>query len=64
MQLASFRLVLVLSLLLCSDNKGIPEKVIEDAFVESYRLLCSDDKEILNEFLQRVDETLSNTVNK
>lgn len=49
----------------CPDSKGISEKAIEDAFVESYRLLCSDDKEILNEFLQRVDDTLSSSmVNK
>lgn len=49
----------------CPDSKGIPEKAIEDAFVESYRLLCSDNKDVLNEFLQRMDDTLSSsTINK
>jgi DNA invertase Pin-like site-specific DNA recombinase len=49
----------------CPDSKGIPEQAIEEAFLESYRLLCDDNKDILDEFLQRMDETLSSsTVNK
>lgn len=49
----------------CPDSKGIPEKAIEDAFVESYQLLCSNNKDILNEFLQRMDDALSSSsVNK
>ena len=36
---------------LCPDSKGIPEQVIEEAFIESYRLLCSDNQEVMNEFL-------------
>lgn len=49
----------------CPDSKGIPEQAIEEAFLESYRLLCDDNKDILNEFLQRMDDTLSSsTVNK
>jgi hypothetical protein len=49
----------------CSDSKAIPEKAIEDAFVESYRLLCSDNKEVLEEFLQRMEDNLnSSNVNK
>ena len=43
----------------CPDSKGIPEKCIEDAFVESYRLLCSDNREVLDEFIQRVENSLS-----
>lgn len=43
----------------CPDSKGIPEKVIEDAFVESYKLLCGDNREVLDEFIQRVEATLS-----
>lgn len=45
----------------CKDSKGISEKAIEDAFVESYRLLCADNKEVLEEFLQRIDDTLSDS---
>lgn len=49
----------------CPDSKGIPEQAIEEAFLESYRLLCGDNKDILDEFLQRMDDTLSSsTVNK
>lgn len=42
----------------CPNSKGISEKVIEDAFLESYRLLCGDNKEVLNEFIDRVENTL------
>lgn len=49
----------------CPDSKGIPETAIEEAFIESYRLLCHNNKDVLEEFLQRLDEILSNsTVNK
>lgn len=43
----------------CPDSKGIPEQVIEDAFVESYRMLCNDHKEVLVEFIKRIEKTLS-----
>lgn len=43
----------------CPDSKGIPEKVIEDAFIESYKLLCGDNREVLDEFIERVEVTLS-----
>lgn len=42
----------------CPDSKGISERIIENAFVESYRMLCVDDKEVLEEFFQRVERTL------
>lgn len=42
----------------CPDSKGIPEKVIEEAFIESYRLLCGDNRDVLDEFIQRVELTL------
>ena len=42
----------------CPDSKGIPESVIEQAFIESYRMLCEDDKEILSEFLKKVEKSL------
>ena len=43
---------------LCPDSKGIPEQVIEEAFVESYRLLTSDNQDVMKEFLKRVEDTL------
>jgi len=45
----------------CPDSKGIPEEAIEKAFVESYRLLCSDNKEIIEDFLKNIEETLNST---
>lgn len=42
----------------CPDSKAITERIIENAFVESYRMLCVDDKEVLEEFFQRVERTL------
>ena len=43
----------------CPDSKGIPENVIEDAFIESYKMLCADNKDVLEEFIRRVEKTLS-----
>lgn len=43
----------------CPDSKGIPEQVIEEAFIESYRMLCTDNKDVLDEFLKRVEKSLN-----
>ena len=43
----------------CPDSKGIPEQVIEEAFIESYKMLCADNKDVLDEFITRVEKTLS-----
>lgn len=49
----------------CPDSKGIPEQVIEEAFVASYRLLTADNKQVMNEFLKRMEEALGDeTVQK
>ena len=42
----------------CKHSKGIPETAIEEAFVESYRLLCDDNKDVLEEFLKRTEKAL------
>ena len=42
----------------CPDSKGIPEQVIEDAFIESYRMLCKDNSDVLEEFLKRIEKVL------
>ena len=50
---------------LCPDSKGIPEYIIEKAFIESYRLLCTDNMDVMKEFLKRVENTLGDdTVQK
>lgn len=43
----------------CPESKGIPEHVIEQAFIESYRMLCDENKDVLDEFIHRVERTLS-----
>ena len=43
----------------CPDSKGIAEETIEQAFVESYRLLCQNNKDVLDEFISRTEEALS-----
>ena len=43
----------------CPYCKGIDESTIEGAFVESYRLMCGDNKEVLSEFLARMEASLS-----
>ncbi|EJO7641764.1 recombinase family protein [Listeria monocytogenes] len=49
----------------CPESKGIPEQAIEDAFIESYRILSDDNKDVLDEFLKIMDETLSSSsINK
>ena len=32
--------------------------MIEEAFLESYRLLCRDNKEVVDEFIKRAEQTL------
>lgn len=43
----------------CPHCKGIPEEVIENAFVKSYQLLCSDQHEVVSEFLKKVEDILN-----
>ena len=42
----------------CPDAKGIAEETIENAFLESYRLLCHNNKDIMDELLGRIESTL------
>lgn len=44
---------------LCPDSKGIADAMIEQAFIESYRLLCQNNKDVLDEFIFRTEEALS-----
>ena len=42
----------------CPECKAIPEEVLESAFVESFRIITDDHKDVLEEFLQRTEEEL------
>jgi DNA invertase Pin-like site-specific DNA recombinase len=42
----------------CPSSKGIEETIIEEAFVQSYQLMCGDNREVLSEFLSRMETSL------
>ena len=42
----------------CSESKAIPEEVLESAFVESYKILTNERKDVLEEFLKRTEDAL------
>ena len=42
----------------CPYSKGIPESLIEEAFVRSYNALCSHDGDFVDSFLERVKNAL------
>ncbi len=42
----------------CPDSKGMPEEVIEEAFLESYRMLNLENKDVMKEFMKKVEATL------
>ena len=42
----------------CKHSKGLPEEIIEQAFLESYRLLCYDNKGVIDEILTRIETSL------
>lgn len=37
----------------CPPSKAIEEKIIEDAFIESYKLLCYNNSDVLDELLKK-----------
>ena len=44
----------------CPDSiSKIDERELEQAFIEAFRLMCSGNKEIITEFLQRVETSLN-----
>lgn len=48
----------------CPYCKGIEEKVVEDAFLESYKIICRENADVLDEFLSRISEILSENKKK
>lgn len=41
----------------CCHSKGIAEEIIEQCFIEAYRLLFNNNKEIIETFIQRLEST-------
>jgi DNA invertase Pin-like site-specific DNA recombinase len=42
----------------CEHSKGIPEEIIESAFLESYMMISGRDRELVDSFVKRVESTL------
>ena len=42
----------------CPESKAIPEMVIEKAFVESYKILCENNQDILEDLLDKIEVIL------
>jgi len=42
----------------CEHSKGIPEEIIESAFLESYTMISGKDRELVDNFVKRVESTL------
>lgn len=43
----------------CPPSKAIEEKILESAFVESYKLLCQNNSDVLDELIERMESVLS-----
>jgi hypothetical protein len=42
----------------CPNSKAIEEKILEDAFIESYKLLCDNNSDVLDELVKRMEAVL------
>ena len=42
----------------CPNSKILKEEIIENCFVEAYRILTNDNKEIIKNFIDRIDNIL------
>lgn len=43
----------------CPDSKGIPERVVERAFIESYQILCDNNQDIMEDLLDKIQLILT-----
>lgn len=41
----------------CEHSKAIPEEMIKLAFLESYAMICGNDRELVDSFIQRIENT-------
>ena len=42
----------------CPYCKAIPEEIIEDCFVQGYRILCNNNKKVVEDFLKKIENIL------
>lgn len=42
----------------CEHSKAVPEEIIELAFLESYAILSGQDRELVDNFIERIEKTL------
>lgn len=48
----------------CSDSKVIKESIIEEAFVDAYQLLCSNNQFAVKKFLENMEQALRDNTSK
>ena len=48
----------------CSHCKAIKESIIEEAFTQSYKLLCESNKELIQTFLKEMEEIIQEKSNE
>ena len=48
----------------CPHCKAIKESIIEEAFTESYKLLCNNNKELIQTFLNEMEEIIQEESNE
>ena len=42
----------------CPHCKAIPEEILEDCFVQGYRILCNDNRKVVENFLDKIENIL------
>ncbi len=42
----------------CPYCKAIPEEILEDCFVQGYRILCNDNRKVVENFLEKIENIL------
>lgn len=48
----------------CPECKAVEEKIIENAFVKAFNILCTDNKTVVEEFLENVEQGLKTKDNR
>lgn len=48
----------------CPECKAVEEKIIENAFVKAFNILCTDNKTIVEEFLENIERELESKDNR
>lgn len=48
----------------CPYCKAIPEEILEDCFVQGYRILCNDNRKVVENFLEKIEKILQPERNK